>query len=449
MKKKFKLKLSVWQFLALGYLAVIILGSLLLVLPFAAKDGQPTRYIDALFTATSATCVTGLATLDTGAHWSLFGQIVILLLIQTGGLGFMTFVSTVFLMIKKNVGQYQRKAFIVAGGGGKNSGIKTLIKRIFIGTAIFEFAGAFILCFRFVPDFGWGNGIYFSIWHSVSAFCNAGFDLMGAVGGSSLSAYVTDPLVVLTLCTLIFVGGLGFLVWEDIIDTRCNPAKFQLNTKVVLFVSAIIILLSTSLFLAFEWNNPVYEGFNFGEKLLASIFNATTPRTAGFYTTNPADLSESGQILTVLLMFIGGNSGSTAGGIKVGTLAVILTGMFAVFRGKRDINVGNKRIDHSLVSQALAIFAACLMLIMVATLAICAIEPELPAMSALFESVSALTTAGLSLNVTGNLSIASKIILILLMYAGRVGILTLALALGAKRSAADIRKPMDTLMIGY
>ncbi len=448
MKKKFKLKLSVWQFLALGYLAVIILGSLLLVLPFAAKDGQPTRYIDALFTATSATCVTGLATLDTGAHWSLFGQIVILLLIQTGGLGFMTFVSTVFLMIKKNVGQYQRKAFIVAGGGGKNSGIKTLIKRIFIGTAIFEFAGAFILCFRFVPDFGWGNGIYFSIWHSVSAFCNAGFDLMGAVGGSSLSAYVTDPLVVLTLCTLIFVGGLGFLVWEDIIDTRCNPAKFQLNTKVVLFVSAIIILLSTSLFLAFEWNNPVYEGFNFGEKLLASIFNATTPRTAGFYTTNPADLSESGQILTVLLMFIGGNSGSTAGGIKVGTLAVILTGMFAVFRGKRDINVGNKRIDHSLVSQALAIFAACLMLIMVATLAICAIEPELPAMSALFESVSALTTAGLSLNVTGNLSIASKIILILLMYAGRVGILTLALALGAKRSAADIRKPMDTLMIG-
>ena len=182
MKKKFKLKLSVWQFLALGYLAVIILGSLLLVLPFAAKDGQPTRYIDALFTATSATCVTGLATLDTGAHWSLFGQIVILLLIQTGGLGFMTFVSTVFLMIKKNVGQYQRKAFIVAGGGGKNSGIKTLIKRIFIGTAIFEFAGAFILCFRFVPDFGWGNGIYFSIWHSVSAFCNAGFDLMGAVG---------------------------------------------------------------------------------------------------------------------------------------------------------------------------------------------------------------------------------------------------------------------------
>ena len=448
MKKKFKLKLSVWQFLALGYLAVIILGSLLLVLPFAAKDGQPTRYIDALFTATSATCVTGLATLDTGAHWSLFGQIVILLLIQTGGLGFMTFVSTVFLMIKKNVGQYQRKAFIVAGGGGKNSGIKTLIKRIFIGTAIFDFAGAFILCFRFVPDFGWGNGIYFSIWHSVSAFCNAGFDLMGAVGGSSLSAYVTDPLVVLTLCTLIFVGGLGFLVWEDIIDTRCNPAKFQLNTKVVLFVSAIIILLSTSLFLAFEWNNPVYEGFNFGEKLLASIFNATTPRTAGFYTTNPADLSESGQILTVLLMFIGGNSGSTAGGIKVGTLAVILTGMFAVFRGKRDINVGNKRIDHSLVSQALAIFAACLMLIMVATLAICAIEPELPAMSALFESVSALTTAGLSLNVTGNLSIASKIILILLMYAGRVGILTLALALGAKRSAADIRKPMDTLMIG-
>lgn len=447
MKKRFHYKISVWQFLALGYLTVILLGSAFLSFPFAAADGRGTAYVDALFTATSATCVTGLTALDTGVHWSLFGQIVILILIQTGGLGFMTFVSTMFLMIKKNMGQYERNAFI-AEGGGKYTGIKTLIKRIFIGTAIFEFTGAFILCFRFVPDFGWGDGIYFSIWHSISAFCNAGFDLMGKYGGASLSAYVTDPLVVLTVCALIIIGGLGFCVWGDVTDCKFNPKKFQLNTKVVLFVSAIIIVVSTSLFLAFEWNNPVYANFNFGEKLLAAIFNSTTPRTAGFYTTNPASLTESGQLLTVMLMFIGGNSGSTAGGIKVGTFAVIIMGMIAVFRGRRDINIGKKRIEHSLLSQALAIFAACLMLIMLATLTVCAIEPELPAMSVLFECVSALTTAGLSLNITPALSVASKIILAILMYAGRVGILTLALALGAKRSTADVRKPVDTLMIG-
>ena len=458
MKKKFKLKLSVWQFLALGYLAVIILGSLLLVLPFAAKDGQPTRYIDALFTATSATCVTGLATLDTGAHWSLFGQIVILLLIQTGGLGFMTFVSTVFLMIKKNVGQYQRKAFIVAGGGGKNSGIKTLIKRIFIGTAIFEFAGAFILCFRFVPDFGWGNGIYFSIWHSVSAFCNAGFDLMGTEGNEfvSLSNYASDPLVSLTLCALILIGGLGFCVWSDVIDCKFNFKKFQLNTKVVLLVNSLILVLGTALFMVFERNSTAYAQFGFGGKLIVSIFNATTTRTAGFSSIDLNTLSDSGYLLMVIFMFVGGNSGSTAGGIKVNTFTVILMGMLTVFRGRKDINIGKKRIDNSLLSQALAIFAAGLMLVMLSTLVICTIEPPStfistgtqPFKSVLFECVSALSTTGLSLSITPALCAGSKIILIILMFAGRVGILTLALALGAKKTAAEIRRPVDTLFIG-
>lgn len=228
MKKKSRIKISVWQFLALGYLAVIVLGSVLLVLPFASADGSGAYYIDALFTAASAACVTGLTPLNVGADWSLFGQIVILILIQTGGLGFMTFVSTVFLLFKKNIGLYERRAF-VAAGGGKFAGMTKLIKRIFIGTAIFEFLGAFILCFRFVPDFGWGDGIYFSIWHSVSAFCNAGFDLMGKYGGDSLTSYVADPLVTLTLCALIIVGGLGFCVWGDVTDSKCNPKKFQFN----------------------------------------------------------------------------------------------------------------------------------------------------------------------------------------------------------------------------
>ena len=213
-------------------------------------------------------------------------------------------------------------------------------------------------------------------------------------------------------------------------------------------VTAALLLVSTSLFLLFEWNNELYKDFNFGEKLLASFFNAVTPRTAGFFATNPSALSESGQLLTIMLMFVGGSSGSTAGGLKVGTLAVIIMGMIGVFRGRRDINIGKKRIEYSLLSQALAIFAACLMLIMLSALTMCAIEPELSAKSAIFECVSAVSTTGLSLDLTSSLSAASRIILIILMYAGRVGILTLALALGAKRTTAEVRKPVDTLMIG-
>lgn len=447
MKKTFKLKLSVWQFLALGYFTVIMLGSVLLVLPFATKDGTSTGYLNALFVSASATCVTGLTPVDTGTHWSLFGQIVILLLIQTGGLGFMSFVSSLFLMFRHKMGLYERKALMSAAGSRKYEGLTPLLKRIFIGTAIFEVAGAALLSISFCRDYG-GIGVYYALWHSVSAFCNAGFDLVG-VGGTSLQAYATDPLVTLTLSGLIIMGGLGFCVWGDVIEAKCNPRKMQLNTKVVLFVSLLLTVISTALFLLFEWRNPSYQGYNFGQKLLCSFFNAVSPRTAGFFTTDPSTLSDSGYLLTLILMFIGGSSGSTAGGIKVGTFAVIIMGMIGVFRGHRDINMGKKRIEYSLLSQALAIFAACLMLIMMAALAICAIEPDKALFNeVLFECVSAMGTVGLSQGLTPRLTIASKIILILLMYAGRVGILTLALAVGEKRSASGVRKPVDSLLIG-
>lgn len=447
MKKKFRIQLSVWQFLALGYFIVIMVGSILLVLPFASADGNGANYLQALFTATSATCVTGLTVVNTAADWSLFGQIVILILIQTGGLGFMTFVSTVFLLFKHGIGLYERRAMLASAGGSKRlSGVSSLIKRIFIGTAVFELAGACLLSIRFIPDFGAAQGIYYSVWHSVSAFCNAGFDLMGA---DSLANYATDPLVTITLCLLIITGGLGFCVWGDVADCKFNIKKFQLNTKVVLFVTTLINLFATALFLLFEWDNPLYSGYNFGEKLLCALFNAVSPRTAGFYTTAPADLSESGYLLTLILMFIGGNSGSTAGGIKVGTFAVIIMGMLTAFRGRRDINIGKKRLDYSQLSQALAIFAAFLMLVMLAALTICATEPDaLTVKAVVFECVSALGTVGLSTGITPQLGIASQIILIVLMYAGRVGILTLALALGEKRNTAEVRKPVDTMLIG-
>mgnify|MGYP001052946348 FL=1 len=447
---KVKFKLSVWQILALAYLLGTLLGSILLILPFATKSGQSTSYLNALFTSVSAVCITGLSPYDINTHWTLFGQLVILFLIQASGLGFMTIVSAAFLIFKRNMSTGSKNAFILDSRGNAN-GVLVLLRRIVVGTLLCETVGTLLLMIRFIPDFGAGKGIYFSVWHSISAFCNAGFDLMGSAGGEfvSLTGYATDPLVTLTLTGLIILGGLGFCVWGDVIDCRFNFKKFQLNTKAVLAVNLVLIVSGTALFLLFERDNPSYAGYNFGEKLLVSIFNAATPRTAGFATTDSSTLSDSGVLLTVILMFIGGGSGSTAGGIRVGTFAVIVMGMLAVFRGRRDINIGKKRIDYSLLSQALAILAACLMIVMTGTLIICAVEPSSMGLKEiLFECVSALSNTGLSMSVTPRLTAASRIIIIILMYAGRVGILTLALALGEKRTADEIRKPVDTLLIG-
>ena len=449
MKRKTKFRLSVWQILALAYLGGTIVGSILLIFPFATKSGQTTTYLNALFTSASATCITGLAVYDTATHWTLFGQLVILFLIQMSGLGFMTLVSAAFLVFKHGMSFGSRNAFML-DSRGKLNGIGKLLRRIVVGTVLCETVGTLLLMIRFIPDFGAAKGIYFSVWHSISAFCNAGFDLMGTADSQfvSLTAYAADPVVSLTICALIILGGLGFCVWGDMIDCKLNFKKFQLNTKVVLIVNAVLIIGGMLLFLLFE-RNEAHADFNFGERLLVSLFNSTTPRSAGFATTDCASLSDSGCLLTIVLMFIGGGSGSTAGGMRVGTFAVIIMGMLAVFRGRRDINIGKKRIDYSLLSQALAIFAACLMILVVAILIICAVEPSGTSLAAVeFECVSALSNAGLSLSLTPSLRAASRVILIILMYAGRVGILTLALALAEKKTTAEIRKPIDTLLIG-
>ncbi len=442
-------KLTVWRYLALGYLVIILLGSVLLILPFATKDGEKTSYLNALFTAVSSTCVTGLVPYDTGLHWSTFGQVVILLLIQTGGIGFTTFVSVVFLMAGK-LGVYERRIMMESYGGDNNyHGLGRLIKRIVLGSFLVEFIGASLLCIRFVPQFG-GIGVYYAIFHAVSAFCNAGFDLMGGAFGEayvSLTRFATDPLVSLVIAFLILLGGLGFCVWGDVIDCKFNFKKFRLFTQVVLIVTGALVVGGTGLFLLFERHNPAYADYNFGQKLLCSFFNSVTARTAGFNTTPLEQLSDSGYLLMVVLMFIGGSSGSTAGGIKMSTFAVIIMGMFAAFRGRKDVNLGRKRLEPTLVAQALAIFAAYLTLVIMATITICAIEPN-GFKEILFETVSAIGTVGLSISVTPTLHAASKVILILLMYTGRVGILTLAHALGKKRSSASVRKPAESLFIG-
>lgn len=435
-----------WQLLALLYLGGTVFGSILLILPFATQSGQNTTYINALFTAASAVCITGLSPYDVATHWSLFGQLVILFLVQLSGLGFMTLVSAAFLLFKKGMDSGSRNAFML-DSRGKYNGIGTLLKRIVVGTFICEIIGALLLMIRLIPDFGALKGIYFSIWHSIMAFCNAGFDLVGTAGLPSLARYATDPIVSLTIIALVILGGLGFAVWGDMLDCKLNFKKFQLNTKVVIIVNVVLIVLGTVLFMIFE-RDVTQEGMNFGQRLLVSLFQSVTPRSAGFANVNYANISDSGYLLTILLMFIGGGSGSTAGGLRVGTFAVIIMGMLAAFRGRKDITIGKRRISPDLLSQALAILTACLMITIASTLFMCALEPEGLFSEILFECVSALCTTGLSMSFTPTLSVGSKIIVIILMYAGRIGVLTLALALGKAKSVGEIRRPVDNVLIG-
>lgn len=451
MKFKVKRRMSVWRYLALGYLLLILFGSFLLVLPFAKESGEWgtfADYVDGLFVATSATCVTGLTPVVTAEHWTTFGHVVIICLIQIGGLGFTTLVSILFMAIGgKSFGLYERTAMVQSVGESKLTGVKKLVKRILLGTLIFETAGALLLMIRFIPDYG-AIGIWYGVFHSISAFCNAGFDIIGPV---SLVDYARDPLVSLVICFLIIIGGLGFCVWGNIADCKGNPRKFSFYTRLALIGTAVLLVVGTTLFTVFEWNNVSYSGFNFGDKLLCSFFNATTARTAGYFTTDPATLSNSGTLLMIILMFIGACSGSTGGGVKVSTFTVIIVGMVSVMRGKKDITIGRRRIDQSTLSQALAVFVAYLCLTITATLLINAIEPDAVASfsAVMFETVSAIGTVGLTQALTAKISVVSEFILIVLMYLGRVGILTFAFALRRrKKGEAAVRRPVDTVFIG-
>lgn len=450
MKCKGRRRMSVWRYLALGYLLLILLGAFLLSLPIASASGKWTSFVDALFTSTSATCVTGLTPVVTGVHWNVFGKIVILILVQTGGLGFTTFATLILMAIKGGgLDLYTRTVMSQSMGGSGVHNVRKLVRRIFVGTLVIELVGALLLMIRFVPEYG-GLGVWHGVYHSITAFCNAGFDIVG-LSGQSLVDYATDPLVSIVISLLIIIGGLGFFVWGDIFDCKGNPGKFTFYTRLALTMTLILVVAGTALFLLFEWNNPCYEGYSFGDKLLCSFFNSVTARTAGFFTTPPETLSNSGSMLMIILMFIGACSGSTGGGIKASTFAVIMVGMVSFMRGKRDVTIGKRRIDDALVGQALAIFAAYLTIVMVAVLAINAIEPDAnaPFAAVMFEVVSAIGTVGLSMALTPTLGIASKLILTLLMYLGRVGVLTFALALKrSKKSEAAVRRPIDNVFIG-
>ena len=447
MKKKWKIQLTYTQMIALGFFLIIILGSLLLCLPIASATQQWTPIVDSLFTATSATCVTGLVVYDTFTHWSLFGQIIILILIQIGGIGFMTVITMFSLVLKRNISLHERKLIMQSAGAFNVGGIVSLVKKVAILTFSIEGIGACLLAIRFIPERGIAVGLYTSIFHSISAFCNAGFDLMGGYKEfSSLTRYVTDPIVNVTICALVLIGGLGFGVWSDLGKNKLRWSRYQLHTKLVLMMSGILLIGGMILFFIFEFH-ATQEGMNLWERFVVSLFEATTPRTAGFNTTDINALSESGSLLTIVLMFIGGNSGSTAGGIKTTTLLVLVLSISATCSHSPNITIFKRKLEDTIARQAAAIAAIYMIAILVAAVVICAIEP-ISMKQVLFETVSAAGTVGLSTGITSSLSVISKCIIMFLMFGGRVGGLTLALVLSEKRVYVPIERPLEKIMIG-
>lgn len=448
MKENRKTKRGTGYVIALGYLIVIAVGTLLLTMPFSSADGVFTDPLDALFTSVSATCVTGLSVQVTAAYWSAFGQAVILLLIQIGGLGFMTVAVLFSLILHRAVTPKER--MIVAMSFNLNSfdRIVVLVRRILLGTLLMESVGAILLATQFVPEMGWGKGIWSSVFHSVSAFCNAGFDI---VGDSSLAPYVGNVTVNLTLMALIVFGGIGFLVWSDAVNVIKRKNRFSVYSRLVLLITGILIVSGAVLFALIEWNNPATIGeLPVGQKLLASLFHSVTLRTAGFATFDNGAMSDGAKVLSMMYMFIGGASGSTAGGIKVVTMGVLIWSVLSVAIGRKDVVVYERRIPQESCIRATAVITFQLFLILVSTFFISAFEPGTGFVDIIYEVVSAVSTVGLSTGVTSGLCVLSKIVLMLLMYFGRVGVLSVAYAVmeNMKKKGTGITYPDANLLIG-
>ena len=430
-------KLTYTQIIALGFIGVIFLGAFLLTLPVSSRTGEWTPFLDALFTSVSSCCVTGLVVVDTYTHWSIFGQLVILVLIQIGGIGFMTMITMFSIFLGRKISLHERRLLMQSAGTMRLSGIIRLVKQIIFGTLAFELAGALLLSFRFVPDMGFPRGVYNALFHSVSAFCNAGFDLMGRLEQySSLTAYVNDPVVNLTLIFLIVVGGIGFLVWEDLVKNRLHFSRYTLHSKIVLISTALLIAVPALLF-------ALFDGLGF----FPSLFMSVTPRTAGFNTIDLTALSESGSLLTIVLMFIGGGPGSTAGGIKTTTLVILIMSAAAAARHSTHIEVFKRRVDSDTVRQSAAVLVYYLAATVIATIAICALEP-FTLKQVLFEVFSAAGTVGLSLGITPMTGTATRIILMLLMFGGRVGLLSPAAVFAEKKVNIPVSRPVEKILIG-
>ena len=445
MKLKQRRELRPIRILPIGFFLVIVIGMLLLKLPAATRSGS-LSWFDALFTATSASCVTGLTVVDTYGAFTGFGQGVLLLLIQIGGLGFMTMTTFLFIIARRHISLRNRVILQEAMGEDSIMSAQKMMRAAVSYTFAIEGAGALLLSIRFIPRFGFGKGIWYSIFHSVSAFCNAGFDLLGEEG--SLQAYVGDPLVNITVMLLIISGGIGFVVIHNILHYR-KQHRLHTQTKVVLLASGFLILTGSILFFAFEYRNPATIGtLSIGEKLWASVFQSVTCRTAGFFSIQQAGLTDASKLVACVLMLIGAASGGTAGGIKVTTVVVIVLTIRAFIRGKEDVEVFGRRIELSTVRRALCLLVFALGVLMMAMLAVSVADPQFSMLDIAYELCSALATVGLTDGITAAGSMFTKAILCIFMYFGRVGLLTLVASLGREETRSVIRYPSGNIMVG-
>lgn len=442
-----KQRLSRVQTIALGFLLIIAVGTILLMLPISSKNGEVTGFLNALFTATSSTCVTGLVVVDTYTHWSLFGQAVILLLIQIGGLGFITIGVFFSIFLKRRIGLKERNLIQESMNTLQIGGTVRLVLKIVRYTVIFEVVGALLLMIRFIPQFGIAEGIWYGIFHSISAFCNAGFDLMGKMEPySSLLLYTDDILVNVVIMALIIIGGIGFIVWDDISIHRWKIKEYMLHTKIVLAMTFVLIVLGSICFYLLEYQN--LTALDTKGQVLASVFGAVTPRTAGFNTIDTGAYTEGTRMLTVMLMFIGGSPGSTAGGIKTTTMVVILLYVWSTLRNKSGLNIFGRRMDEDSIKKATTVFFINLLLAAIFCLAMAGMEPCLPLSDIFMEVFSAIGTVGISTGITRDVTLASKYMLIFLMYCGRIGSMSFALSFTEKTHSAPVKLPVERITIG-
>lgn len=438
-----KNRFTSFQIIIWGFLAIILIGALLLMLPVSSKAGIITPFNEALFTSTSAVCVTGLVVQDTATYWSWFGQGIILVLIQIGGLGVITIAVSFALLSGRKISLMQRSVMQEAISAPKVGGIVRLTGFILKGTFLVEFTAAFIMMPVFVKDFG-AKGIWMAIFHSISAFCNAGFDLMGTenVKYASLTSYISHPLINITIMLLIIIGGIGFLTWEDILKNKYRIKNYRMQTKVILATSLLLIL-----FPAFFFFFRDFADMPMQERIFSSLFQAVTPRTAGFNTADLTMMTEDGLGIVIALMLVGGSPGSTAGGMKTTTLAVLIANTLACFRRKEDAQMFGRRIENSTVKNAATIFMMYIVFFFGGAIVISAVE-DLSFSTCLFETASAIGTVGLTLGITPGLGVISQIILMILMFLGRVGGLTLIYAALSGSGKKISKLPQEKMTVG-
>ena len=440
--------LSTFQIIILGFLVVILTGTVLLMLPFATRGSESASFMDALFTATSATCVTGLVVQDTASYWSGFGQAVILTLIQIGGMGVVTLAVVITIISGKKIGLMQRSTMQESIAAPQVGGIVRLTSFIVKTAVCMELLGAACMFPVFYKDFGLRKGIWYSVWHSVSAFCNAGFDLMGVREHySSLVSYADDPLINIVIMLLIIIGGLGFLTWNDIRTNKWHLRKYRMQSKIVFVVTVVLLVLPALYFYFIEFSYPQWAWLSGEQRLWGALFQAVTPRTAGFNTLDLTKMSEPGQAIMTILMLIGGSPGSTAGGMKTTTIAVLILSMLSVFGRREHVEVFDRRVAGETVKYAAAVLIMYLIFCLGGGILISSIE-HLPILECIFEAGSAIGTVGLTLGLTPELSLASHIILTVLMYFGRVGGLTVVFAAVSGTKPNVSKAPKEKITVG-